>query len=530
MKFVKFALVLAIALSLTASVYAETQSVKVSGDLTVRGLWRNDYEYRGSTPQDLGNGGPVTRTGFNVDSANMAGVLAVPGPNQSWWMSTTEVQIDADLTDNVATVIRLANERDWNVQNKNIAVNTTVAPNGLGGYTARANDFDVGVDLAYVKLKNFIYSPLTVSIGRQDLWFGKGFIVGSNHVFNNWQMGQDTNLNAPEYTTFTAFDSIKATLDYDPWTITGIYSAVLENAIGDNDDVDLWGLNVGYKFDNYKAEAEGYWFFKGDNSLEKWDNKHNNDVSTIGVRGSFDPIDSVTVAGEIAYQFGSYVGARDQLAAMDRSAWATDISAEWRGLMDKCAWKPKLGIEYIYYSGDDQTQDNDLGIGMGATRKSGTYTGWDPMFRGKFDSAIREFVGSYYATYDYQANPTGLPSAGDASFTNQNQLIFSGSVQPIESVTIKGNANMFWTATHFVPNMQAVAQRAALGWTPVLGNTGDQTRKGYIGTEFDIQTTWDYTEDVSFGLLTAWFVPSREIYKDSSSVASDIVGTCKVSF
>jgi len=524
MKFVKLALVVAMALCLTATVYAETQSVKVSGDLTVRGFMRGNYEYRGVTPES----GPNTRTGFTADTTNIAGAATVPGANQSWWMSSTEVQIDADLTDNVATVIRLANERDWNVQTKNVAVGTTLAPNGLGGYTPAANDFDVGVDLAYVKLKNFIYSPLSLTIGRQDLWFGKGFIVGSNHLFNNWQAGQDTNLNAPEYTVFTAFDSIKATLDYDPWTITGVYSAIWENAIGDADDVNLWGVNVGYKFDNYKAEAEGYWFFKSDSSVAAWRNKNSNDFSTIGTRGSFDPITDVTVAGEIAYQFGSYIGDRYQRAAMDRSAWATDISAEYRGFMEKCAWKPKVGVEYIYYSGDDQTQDNDVGIGMGASAKSGVFTGWDPMFRGKFDSAIREFVGSYYASYDYQSNPTGLPSCGDASFTNQNQIILSGSVQPIESVTIKGNANLFWTATHFVPNDGQVNRRAALGFA--APNNGDRTRKGYIGTEYDIQTTWDYTEDVSFGLLTAWFVPGTEIYKDSNAVASDIVGTVKVSF
>ena len=51
MKFLKVALVIAMALSLTASVYAETLSVKVSGDLTVRGLFRGNYELRGSAPE-----------------------------------------------------------------------------------------------------------------------------------------------------------------------------------------------------------------------------------------------------------------------------------------------------------------------------------------------------------------------------------------------------------------------------------------------------------------------------------------------
>ena len=45
MKFMKIALVIAVALCLVGSVYAETQSVKVSGDLTVRGIFRDHYDY-----------------------------------------------------------------------------------------------------------------------------------------------------------------------------------------------------------------------------------------------------------------------------------------------------------------------------------------------------------------------------------------------------------------------------------------------------------------------------------------------------
>ena len=457
MKFVKFALVIAIALCLTASVYAETQSVKVSGDLTVRGLWRSGYDYRSETPEPLGTIA-APRTGMTADTTGMgtgAVGFSAPGTSQSWFMSTTEVQIDADLTDNVSTCIRILNERDWNKTSKNIGnlaggnlpgpggTITTLAPNGLGGYAPDANEFAIDLDLAYVKLKNFIYSPLTVTIGRQDLWFGKGFIVGSNHVFNNWannSVNTDglyyTKLNAPEYTAQTAFDSVKAVLDYDPWTITGVYSKLWTNSVSIDDDVDLYGLNVGYKFDHYKAEAEAYWFFKYDRSMETWgDNKNskNNDVHTVGMRGSFDPIDTVTVAGEGAYQFGSYSGSRLDNYARARSAYALDFSAEWRGLMDKFAWKPKAGVEYILYSGDRVSDVNGPNRDSG---QMGTYTGWDPMFRGKFDSAIREFVGTYYASYAYPANGLSRNTCMDASFTNKSQFVFSGSVQPIDSLTL----------------------------------------------------------------------------------------------
>src|SRR3989338_11343888 len=161
MRFIKILCFLAVALCLTASVYAETQSVKVSGDLTMRGIFRDQYDYRGSVEEtDL-------RTG-------------VTSPNQSWFMSVAEVEVDADLTDNVSTVIRLVNQRDWNVYTKNVSSDTTLIPNGFGGYTENNDEFDVVVDLAYVTLKDFIYSPLTLTIGRQDLWFGRGFVIGRN--------------------------------------------------------------------------------------------------------------------------------------------------------------------------------------------------------------------------------------------------------------------------------------------------------------------------------------------------------------
>jgi hypothetical protein len=392
-----------------------------------------------------------------------------------------------------------------------------------------------------VTLKNFIYCPLTVTIGRQDLWFGKGFIIGSNQVYNNWVNNTQnvTNVNlpngtatavfgaprlsAPEYTSQDSFDSVKAVLDYDPWTITGVYANILNNTIGEADGIDLWGVNVGYKFDCYKAEAEAYWFYKRDNSIEGWRVDTNNDVQTLGVRGSMDPIDCVTLNGEIAAQVGNYAANTFSFATRERAAWALDVSAEYRGLMDCWSWKPKAAVEYILYSGDKTSEDL-------AYNDTNAYTGWDRMFRGKYDSAIREWVGTYYASYDYYARSQWIPSCQDASFTNQSQLIFSGSLQPMDCLTLKGNWNLFWTVEDYVvwPNMSpfvANAQQANGSAQSAL------KRGGLIGNEIDVQAIWDYTEDVSFGLLCGWFMPNGDVYyAGNNDTASDIVGTVKVSF
>jgi hypothetical protein len=496
MRFLKVAFVLAVALCLAGSVYAETQSVKVSGDLAVRGIFRDQYNYLGHG----GNAEPAAARTGNTQT------------NQYWFMSTAEIEVDADLTDNVQTVIRLVNQRDWNVYNVSYTSATSTDPNGLGGYTPNDNAFDVMVDLAYVTLKDFIYSPLTVTIGRQDLWFGKGFIVGANLQNPAWGGGTGSpnqipgtigNLSAPEYTATTAFDSIKAVLDYDPWTITAIYANVNRGAIQTGEGTSLWGVNVGYKFDSYKAEMEGYWFWKQDNMVNVFSalKDENNQVQTFGLRGSFDPIDVITIAAEGAYQGGTYVGSVNQVNNRGRSAWAIDASLECRYLTDKFSWKPKLGAEFIWYSG--QEDEN-------ATTAAGNYYGWDPMYRGKFDSAIREFVGRFYQTGRYGVTGTQLVTCRDASFTNQYQVVFLGSIQPIDSLNIKANYNLFWNQERF--------------------DVADSKSKGFVGQEVDISTTWDYTEDVSFGLLMGWFVPGTVYDGGMDHVATDIVADVKVSF
>ncbi|MFH1995833.1 MAG: alginate export family protein [Candidatus Omnitrophota bacterium] len=480
--------VVALAICMTGTALAETQSVKVSGDLEVKGIARQAYTYQKSP-----NEADVTRVGIQSDW-------------QNWFMSNTEVQIDADLTDNVSTTVRLVNTRDWNVSGKAIAQGTALANYGRGGYAAVANEFDVLVDLAYVDLKDFIYQPLTLSVGRQDLWVGKGFIVGAN------QQSPQGTITAVEYTPINSFDSVKAVLDYDPWTITGIYSKIFENAIQADDDVDLYGLNVGYIFDQYNADIEGYWFWKSDKEVERWAGiKSDNEVHTLGLRTSVDPIEDLTLNLEAAWQGGQYAGHRSQVNNRGRSAYAIDASAEWRYFTEKFAWKPVVGVEYILYSGNEAEQRPNLA--------AGDYEGWDPMYRGKYDTAIREFVGRFYASASYPAKGAGadeLLTFSDASFTNQHQIIARGSIEPVESLLLEGVYAAFYTHRDIIgPDFQE--------------------RGGSIGQEVDLQATWDYTEDVSFGLLTGWFFPGhiydRPTLQDNfNSVASDLVGTMKVSF
>ncbi|MFH1878806.1 MAG: alginate export family protein [Candidatus Omnitrophota bacterium] len=488
MKFLKVLCAVALVLAVSTIAYAETQSVKISGEITERAFARDNF--------DLDNNNTVT-TNTGYGSSDWATYL----------LSTVEVQVDADLTDNVAAVIRLENQRVWGDQyylsdnngelGRIAGIRDQVVArdvNWWGSLLNESNAYKIGVDLAYIELKEFLYSPLTLRIGRQDLWFGKGFIIG------NSLLDSENNIYPQEYTCVTSFDAVRATLDYDPWTIDGVFAKMSENARRSDDDINLWGINVGYVFDSYNAEVEGYWWYRQHRnpdtaatimSITANNNLTSNDVHTFGARGSFDPIEDWTIALEGAYQAGDFIGIAAQREERKRSAWAIDAMVECRYWQDDFAWRPVLGAEYIYYSGEKDSGDRNV-------TSNGTYNGWDPMYRGKFDTAIREFQNVFYRT----------TQVSTPSFTNQHQLLVRGSVEPTDSLTVNATYAHFWLDKQY---------------------NEDNTRKN-VGDEVDVTVTWDYTEDVSFGLLAGWFFPGNYWRGGEDNIATDVVGTVKLSF
>ena len=501
MKFLRVICVLALVLMISAVAYAETQSVKVSGDIGMRAFARGDYDLDAH------------------DAENNNGTES--NDWETYLQSTVEIQIDADLTDNVSAVVRLVNQRVWGddyyVGDANQMFPT---PNGIpmarairggGGVGAGSYQDSFGVDLslAYIELKEFLYSPLTLRIGRQDLWFGRGMIIG-NSLSN-----PSLNLNAPEYTAITSFDAVRATLDYDPWTIDGVYAKISENAARSDDDVNLMGVNVGYVFNEYNAEAEGYYWFKQARnpgatagvSINSVNDHMSNDIHTLGLRGSFDPIEDWTVALEGAYQGGSYMGIAAQDAQRDRSAWMLNAMVESRILQDDYAWRPVAKLEYVFYSGEKNMGDIQ-------TSSNGMYGGWNEIYRGRFFTAIREWQNVFYAT-----STTSSPAS-----TNQHQVILSGTLEPTDSITLEGTYAAFWLAEPYQTSSDILGVDA-------YGRVNQRNVNTFVGQEVDLQVTWDYTEDVSFNLLSAWFFPGNHFSSfQADDTATDVVGSVKLSF
>ncbi len=441
MKLLKALFVLALALVVATPAFAETQNVKVSGSIDAYWFYRTSFDLQDGDDNSVGGSG---------------------SEGDDYFRTNTQVAVAADLTDNVSTVINLVNQRDWNYS------------------SASTEEFDVVLDLAYVQMREIFYSPLTLTIGRQDIWLGRGLIIGNNNT--DWDT--QGNLLADEYAVTTAFDALRATLDFNPWTLDFIYSKVQEGTHNPEDDRDLYIANINYKFAEYNAVAEAYFVTDSNrNTLAGSPSTSNLETHTVGGRAQFDPISQITLGGELAYQFGDYHNSLGS-AVRDRGAWLFDIFGTYR--FDN-QWKPEITLEYVHFSGEEAGTTTD------------EYNSWNPLYRGKFWTAYADFRGFVFATDD---------ASDTAATTNQNFVQAKGSLKPMEDLLLEAAFTYLW-----------------FDESPVAGGSDE------LGWELDLQAIYDYTEDVSFGILVGWFVPG-DYYTNSNGddTATNVVSSVKVTF
>ncbi len=464
----------ALAVFVAAPAFAETQNVKVSGSLDAYAFYRNNFDLR------KGN-----------DAGSVAATITVPGAvhsttdlttqqseSDTFFMSITQLQVAAELTDNVSTVINLVNQRDWNANEFATAQATSAA----------AHEFDVLLDLAYVQMKEIFYSPLTLTIGRQDIVFGRGFVIGWNPQDPN------NNIQAEEFTQLQAFDAVRGTLDFNPWTIDLVYVKRTEGSLNPEDDRDLYLANVNYKFAEYNAVAEAYYFGDVDrNTFSGSSGSKGAATHTVGGRVQFDPISQITLGGELAYQFGEYRVSATTILERDRAAWALDLFGEYR--WDN-TWKPMLGLEYVYLSGEENL----------SSTSTADYGAWNGSFRLPVYGWIRDYQGTYTAMASTSAQVAGQ---------NQQHVALYGSLKPLEDLQISAQFYHFWTAetAH-----------------STITNPNSASLSEDIGNEIDILVTYNYTADVTFNTYADWFIPGDYFASPNDATATQLIQEVKVTF
>jgi len=435
-------LALALLVGLTfGAAYAEVQNVKVSGDILLSGVDRNHFNLINSNPGDKS-------------------VL-----KQNFLMSQLRVRIDADLTDNVMATVRLINERIWNGQNDSGAAST--------------NNGNIDVDLAYATLKEFLYSPLTLTVGRQEIKFGNGLVIGNAKV-----LGTSSSIPS-DLTERKAFDAIRATLNYDPLVLDLVYAQIKQSISTDRNTVSLTGINANYALTKKTNVSAYYWLKKNNNNTIS--TSRTDELSTIGALISSTPIENLVASLETGYQFGRNTESNLQ---KKHDAWALQAMADYT--FAKVKTTPKIGASYTYLTGS-------------SAGDTGRNRGWDPMF---YDQKLNNIVY------------TLLP------FSNMNAFNLQGSMKPVEDVTVS-----------LVYGYYDVAQKNSAAFTApftfdngtaYLGSTA-YTGKRHLGDALDATITYDYTEDVQLGLTGGYFRPGGALTTNSAN-AGQLIGSMKVTF
>ena len=443
--------------------FASVQNIKVSGDIDSTYLVRDNF--------DLGDG----TSSYDRDV------------HQSVFITQTRLRVDADLTDNVSATVALINERAW----------------GTTDVTAGTNDIDI--NLAYVTLREMLYSPLTVTVGRQAFAFGNSFVIDSAGANSGTDI-VDGGLNsvAEDLSKRTAQDAIRLTLDYNPLTIDLVYSKISSNIITtadpQDDDVDLYGINANYQLgDDMNTVVEAYFWAKIDQSVKNTGGDKHDTVYMPGLRASSNILDGLNVQGELAVQMGT-VNDPSGTSIIDnakREALAAQILVNYMLPFEETKkWSPVLSTSYSYASGDSNPATTH-------TADDARYTAWDPMYEnqggGKIFSAL-------------------FP------FTNCHAVGISGQVSPIEDVT----ASLGWTGLWL--DKKDETSTLTLGSPDGTGNVQDVTTNSKLGDEVELKLAYDYTEDVQFGASYNIFRPGGYFDKSDNENASQIMVNANVNF
>ena len=431
------------AVSLVAPAFSAVESVKVGGDINIFGVWRDNYPYFKSSE------------GTSYKSYN-------------FFQTTARVYVTAELTDNVQAMIRLINERYWDCTG-----------------CSSTSELKVLLDLGYIKVTDLLTPGLTLTVGRQEIQFGEGLVVGSQYnaygtVLGNVSVSYPFSTAANDLVFQKAFDAIRA--DYEvatvPVVITAFGAKITENSTSpiaprttDTSDTNLYGLNVEYRPDLYNLDV---YYVRGD-ALHT---DQNLDTAGLRVSGSIPAVEGLSLKLEYAKQFG------EDGSDNDYDGWALLFGGSYEFPVDM---KPVVRVAYNLFSGDDNgTNDKEC-------------DDWQMVF----PSNIASRIGPVY--YAFSANNT-------ASLTTESnlQVINLGlDIQPVEKVKL--SLDGYW-----------------LKGDEDIGCTNEDD----IGYEVDLGVNYQYTEDLSFG-LTGGMLFTGDLF-DTSGYDDDnpwqLIASMKVAF
>lgn len=428
------ALLLAVGVSFGA--FAEVNDIKVSGSIETQMV---------NLDADLGSVGTGEKGGFVV--------------------GTTKLRFDADMTEDVSAVIELINERLWG-QNQ-LSYSSTNDGKETDG---------VDIHLAYVKMKDFLGMPATITIGRQQMKIGSGLIMRGGSELSVLDTAGSVSSLAECFTRKNAVDGIRMQLDFDPVAVDLFYQKWAEGSESSRtDDTNYYGIDVQYNM----SEGTNVGAYAIVKDFGGYDDFTAYSAYTYGARTAIAVNDNIDVKVEAAIQLGDDVTSTERLKAN-----IVDVAFNYK-MLDSA--NTKIGLAYQRASGDK----------VGSLDQEA----WNK-FRGGFDLGIATM------------------------FTNE-----SSNVQVFKASMSRDIREDIMLSADYRYLMQARASNAT-SYTD--GDTGASYtvvgKNRELGQSIDLKLAYDYTEDVEMGLAQGFFFPGQYFTSDNDQPAYATNAYVKVSF
>ena len=301
-------------------------------------------------------------------------------------------------------------------------------PNG----TPTWNEEQAWIDSANLKLTRVGGSPLTMTLGRQDIFLGDGWLVGDGTPIDGsrtffFDAARFTYEAAPIQTTF---DLMYVQQDHRGDAMLPPLLSFKQNVVEqDERGLILWATNRSVK----NTEINGYYMYKDEDRVRGIANSDQAYIDTMGGRVKADLDDHWQARFEGAHQFGEKngrnlraFGANSQLAYFFRDPM-----------------KNQVRLFYEYASGDDPTSE-------------GTDEGFDPLW-GRWPRWTE-----LYTIFVVPATGEGV--TGET--TNLHRFGPGWAFQPHERVECSLDYNILFAAT------DSTARRGAGGTRPAAFGGG----------------------------------------------------------
>ena len=434
---------------MAASTFAQVQNIRLSGDVRLRGYYLSDA------------------------GADAAG-NQVTGSSQ-FIVQRTRVSVEADLADHVLAVVTLKAEGNWGQASSDVAGRT----------------WGVGVQEAYVQLRELFYTPATLKAGRQFLNYGGGLILSS------------ANQN---YT----FDAGRLVLDYHPLVIDVVAGQLCNpqavSPASTRGQADLLFVNAKYEVSSSvikNVEAYFGWMPQDSSWVNTLDPKAScSSPIVIGLRSDMAPTENVAASLEGAYELGDN-GGNGSVLPGQISAWLAKAAVKWspKGV----SLSPSVNASYTFASG-------------GGANGRNSFVPW-------FDDVD--------GMNGYLFQP---------QLSNIQIINLGGSIKPCANTTLalqgfyylKTDKNV---AVYSNPNVDFGGPGFANQATLVGASGAQLVGSREVGWEFDTIIGYDYSNDVRCQLVYAAFIPDNVFGNNDGAaggaanrVANEIRGEINVKF